>query len=66
MGISDITVLLNAIYTKTGMITFHGNDIVFGLGKFRTEYNEQEFKDRIIDGKTGIIKHNSEWKCIRE
>jgi len=66
IGLSDITVLLNAIYTKTGIITFHGNDIVFGLGKFRTEYNEQEFKDRIIDGTIGMIKHNSEWKCIRE
>jgi muramoyltetrapeptide carboxypeptidase len=28
LGISDITVLLNAIHHKTGLITFHGNDVI--------------------------------------
>ncbi|MCK4884308.1 MAG: LD-carboxypeptidase, partial [Candidatus Diapherotrites archaeon] len=32
LGISDITVLLNAIHEKTELVTFHGNDILFGFG----------------------------------
>ncbi len=31
MGLSDITVLLNAIYKKTGLITFHGPNVEFGF-----------------------------------
>jgi len=66
LGISDITVLLNAIYQKTGLITFHGNDVMWGFGTKHTDYDEQEFIDRLIKGKIGEIKHNSEWKCIRD
>jgi len=66
LGISDITVLLNAIYQKTGLITFHGNDLMWGFGTKYTDYDEQEFIDRLIKGKTGKIKHNSEWRCIRK
>ena len=66
LGISDITVLLNAIYQKTGLVTFHGNDIMWGFGTEHTDYDEQEFKDRLIEGKIGEIKHNSEWGCIRD
>ena len=66
LGISDINVLLNAIYQETGLVTFHGNDVMWGFGTQHTDYDEQEFKDRLIDGKIGKIKHNSEWKCIRE
>ncbi len=28
LGISDITVLLNAIHHKTGLVTFHGDDVM--------------------------------------
>ncbi|MBU1932253.1 LD-carboxypeptidase [Patescibacteria group bacterium] len=66
LGISDITVLLNSIYQKTGLITFHGNDVMWGFGAEHTEYDEQEFIDRLVKGKIGEVKHNSEWKCIRE
>lgn len=65
LGISDITVLLNAIYKETGLVTFHGNDVMWGFGAKHTDYDEQEFKDRLIEGKIGEVKHNSEWKCIR-
>jgi len=66
LWISDITVLLNVIYTKTGLVTFHGNDIIWWFWREYTNYDEQEFKDRLIDEKIGKIKHNSNWKCIRE
>jgi len=66
LGISDITVLLNAIFHKTGLITFHGNDLMWGFGQEHTRYDEQEFIKRLIKGKTGKINKNSEWKTIRE
>ncbi len=66
LGISDITVLLNSIYQKTGLVTFHGNDVMWGFGNEYTDYDKQEFIDRLIKGKIGKFKHNSEWKCIRE
>ena len=66
LGISDITVLLNAIYQKTGLVTFHGNDVIRGFGAEHTDYDEQEFVDRLVKGKIGEVKHNSEWKCIKE
>lgn len=31
MGYSDLTGLLNAIHTKTGLVTFHGYTLVFAL-----------------------------------
>ena len=66
LGISDITVLLNAIYHKTGMITFHGNDVIWGFGSEHSEYDEQEFTERLVEGKTGKINRNSEWATVRE
>jgi muramoyltetrapeptide carboxypeptidase len=55
LGISDITVLLNAIYAKTGLVTFHGNDVMWGFGRYPTAYDRQEFLDRLVDGKIGRV-----------
>jgi muramoyltetrapeptide carboxypeptidase len=33
LGMSDITVLLNAIHHKTGLVTFHGSDLMWGFGR---------------------------------
>lgn len=66
LGISDITVLLNAIFHKTGLITFHGNDVMWGFGQEHTKYDEQEFINRLIKAETGKINKNSEYKTIRE
>lgn len=65
LGISDITVLLNAINTKTGLITFHGHNVC-GFGRTQKEYDKKEFSERLAQGKTGAINKNSEWKTIRE
>ena len=66
LGISDITVLLNTLYLKTGLITFHGNDVMWGFGREHEPYNEQEFFERLIEGKIGVINKNRDWKCVRE
>jgi len=65
LGISDITVLLNAIYSKTGLITFHGNDAAWGFGRDPKAYDKQEFIDRFVGGKIGLINNNGERATIR-
>lgn len=65
IGISDITVLLNAIHHKTGLITFHGNDVMWGFGRKPTRYDKQEFITRLIDGWIGEIPPSRERQTIR-
>jgi len=54
-GISDITVLLNAMYQETGLVTFHGNDVIWGFGRKPQEYDRSEFIDRFVEGAIGDI-----------
>ena len=65
MGISDITVLLNAIYTKTGLVTFHGNDLLWGLGRDPTDYDRAAFVASLMEGRQGAIQPNGERRTIR-
>ena len=67
MGLSDNTVLLNAINKKTGLVTFYGPDAKVGNKDeyFDSEYSHQEFKKRLMDG-SGEINKISEWKCVRK
>ncbi|MBN2007722.1 LD-carboxypeptidase [candidate division KSB1 bacterium] len=65
VGISDISVLLNAIYYKTGLITFHGNDIIWGWGRTPTKYDRDGFISRLVDGHTGSIQSNGARQTIR-
>jgi muramoyltetrapeptide carboxypeptidase len=65
MGLSDNTVLLNALFHRTGLITFHGPDLFWGLGKNPTAYDRQEFISRLMEGKIGAIPPNRERRTIR-
>ena len=65
MGFSDITILLNAIFAKTGVVTFHGHTAIFYLGLNPTSYDRQAILDRLVDGRLGAIRKNSEWRTIR-
>jgi len=65
LGISDISVLLNAIYTKTGLVTFHGNDVMWGFGFEFTPYDEEEFVERLLEAKIGPVNANGPRKTIR-
>ncbi len=56
LGISDITVLLNAIYTQTGLVTFHGNDLLWGFGRGQTAYDRAEFLGRLVNGEIGSVR----------
>jgi muramoyltetrapeptide carboxypeptidase len=65
LGISDITVLLNAIHTKTGLITFHGNDLIWGFGRNPTPYDINEFRACLMQGRIGKIPANGKRKSVR-
>jgi muramoyltetrapeptide carboxypeptidase len=65
LGLSDITVLLNAIFAQTGLITFHGNDILWGFGNVLAEYEKQEFQRILVDGHIGTIPANRPRQTIR-
>jgi len=60
-GYSDITVLLNAIYAKTGMITFLGLHFSsFAMNK-GFEYSEEYFLKALTQNDSYAIKPSSEW-----
>ena len=65
MGLSDITVLLNAIHQQTGLVTFHGNDILWGFGNNLDDYERSEFKRTLVAGESGRIPPNRPRKTIR-
>lgn len=64
-GLSDITVLLDAIYVKTGLITFHGIDLLWGLGRNPADYTREEIVSRLMEGKQGVINAGGPRKTVR-
>ena len=66
MGISDITVLLNAFHAQTGLVTFHGNDVMWGFGRKPARYDRDEFTNRLMNGEIGQMRKNSKWKTVRD
>lgn len=65
LGISDISVLLNAIYLKTGLVTFHGNDIIWGFGRDPQPYDREEFIARFMHGTGGLVLPRMERNAVR-
>ncbi len=65
VGISDITVLLNALHQKTGLITFHGNDVIWGFGRKPKSYDREEWISRLSEGKIGLVRAFGERVTIR-
>ncbi|MBI5298605.1 MAG: LD-carboxypeptidase [Chloroflexi bacterium] len=65
LGISDISVLLNAIHHQTGLVTFHGDDVMWGFGRAPTAYDRDEFLARLVEGRVGEIPPNRERRSIR-
>ena len=65
LGISDITVLLNAIHHKTGLVTFHGSDLLRGFGRNPTLYDRQEFIAGLMDSRVDQIPPSRARRMIR-
>jgi muramoyltetrapeptide carboxypeptidase len=69
MGLSDVTVLLQAIHEKTGLVTFHFCNPQIEPDHeqdyFGSSYSQEEFKKRLIAGKIGLIPPSKRRICIR-
>lgn len=64
-GFSDNTVLLNAIYKKTGLITYHFTNYK-GLFESNVEFNKRQFEEAFIKGVKGVVSKNTEWRSLRK
>lgn len=67
-GLSDITVLLNVIAVRSKIVTYHGLDYLWGLGKNATDYTGKLIEtickgDKLIPLKNPNTK---KWSVIKE
>jgi muramoyltetrapeptide carboxypeptidase len=61
LGYSDITALLDGIYAKTGMVTYHGPFFsTFGMVK-GLDYTLDYFKKCVMESKSYVIEASTEW-----
>ena len=61
-GFSDITILSNSIYAKTGIVTYSGPHYSsFGMQKGFMEYEMEYFKKMFFDDKEIEIESSKEW-----
>lgn len=73
MGFSDISVLLNAIYAKTSVVTFHGPNIEYGFDLSHIkrpglgEYTKKYLLETLFEVHQEInIRPKRKWKTLRE
>lgn len=66
MGISDSTAILNAIYAKTGIVTYHQSDVIWSFYGKTSQKQINDFKLRLLNAKNGKIEHFTKWKCIKD
>ena len=64
-GFSDNTSLASAIYNKTGLVTFYGDDVRGHFAHTATAYTRAEFLSRFAEGYVGEVNKNSLWEEIR-
>lgn len=60
-GYSDITALANAIYAKTGMITYSGPDFLAFGEEMEFDYSLDYFKKCLFSNKPYIVKASPRW-----
>ncbi|MCL2431658.1 LD-carboxypeptidase [Candidatus Bathycorpusculum sp.] len=65
LGISDITPLLLAIYTKTGLVTFHGPCLLYGINDM-SPYNKEYFiKALMSTDPIGVVREVAPRKVLK-
>lgn len=64
LSYSDGTSILNAIHSKTGLITYYGQ----GIGEFEnmTDYNYNQFITHLVKRDAKNWVHNSEWHSLKD
>lgn len=65
-GISDGTTLLNPIFSKTGLIAYHGLDLVFGFGLPMSPIVKENLIKTWFEGRGGQLYPNPNWKGLDE
>lgn len=65
-GISDGTTLLNPIFSKSGLITYHGPDLIFTFGLPMSPIVRENLKKTLFDGSVGQLQQNPNWKGLAE
>ncbi|MFW9929923.1 MAG: LD-carboxypeptidase [Candidatus Thorarchaeota archaeon] len=61
-GISDGTILLNAIYANANLITFHGPDLIFTFGLEISPIIKDNLIKTLFTGQVGQLMPNPVWK----
>jgi len=64
MGISDGTTLLDPIFVKTGLITYHGPDLIFTFGLPMSPIIKENIIKTLFQGKVGQLYSNTGWKGL--
>lgn len=64
-GYSDATNYLEAIYAKTGMITYHHGEMIDLGRKVKKDFQLSQFKKILIDGTLGEIDKNTPYKSLQ-
>ena len=65
VGFSNIEVLNLGLHAYTGLVTFHGNMVMWHLGMEPTAYDLAEYVAMLVDGRTGPVAKNSPWTTVR-
>lgn len=65
-GYSDATNYLDAIYTKTGLITYQHLEMIDLGRKSKKDFELSQFKKTLIDGTLGDIDKNSKYKTLQK
>lgn len=65
-GISDGTTLLDPIFSKTGLITYHGPDLIFTFGQPMSPIIKDNLLETLFNGQVGKLHPNPNWKGLDE
>lgn len=66
LGISDGTTLLNPMFSKTGLITYHGPDLIFTFGAPISPSIKDNLIKTLFNGNVGQLIKNPDWKGLDE
>ncbi|MBQ2916950.1 MAG: LD-carboxypeptidase [Clostridia bacterium] len=65
-GYSDATNYLEAIYTKTGLITYHHAEMIDLGRKSEKDFQLSQFRKVLIDGTLGEVDKNKPYKSLQK
>lgn len=63
-GISDGTTLLNPIFSKSGLITYHGPDLIFTFGLPMSPMIRENLTKTLFKGEVNQLQQNPAWKGL--